>query len=519
MKKVKKVLAAILCLACAISGVACANSGGQTKAETKDSNSLTIAKASEPLIITPFTDTLLPNKNDMFILCSMYDTLIYLDSATGEFQPNVATEWNISEDGLTYTFKLREDVTFWDGSPLTAEDVAFGIQKASESSMAGVYYINFESVEAADPYTVVVHLSEPNASFLNTFCGLGCYLFSKTRFEEEGGWDGFTKNPLGSGCYQYVSNEAGTSLTLKAYDGYWGKKPSIENVTIRYIGDVNTQIIALESGEVDLLYDAPLTPLKKLDTGKGVAYSETTSYICAYLGLNTSTGPTVDENLRKAIVSAINYDAINTKVFEGASIRPDLVVPDTYTGVPDKGTYTLPYAYDVEAAKTYLAESSYAGEEIKIGAVAGSKDESVAKIIQGCLQEIGINAQLAATDLSTYSAANYACEYAVTVYGAMGPLYDATFMMQLVDRSIYSMPSQFEGYDELMKLGRDGLACTDQNERKSIYADMATIINEHAYLAPVYRDVTTLAYKNGLQGAEKVLPGFNYRLNDFSWSE
>ena len=499
-----------------------AASAGETKGETVKSDKrtdLVIGKASEAYIITPFTDTLLPNKNDMFILCSMYDTLLYLDSTTGEVLPNVATKWEVSDDGLTYTFTLRDDVTFWDGTHLTAEDVAFGIEQAAASSMGPVYYINYKSAEAVDETTLVVTLSAPNASFLNTFAGLGCYLFSKTRFEEEGGWDGFTKNPLGSGPYQYVSAEVGSSLTLKAYDGYWGTKPSVDTITIKYISDLNSQIIALESGEVDILYDAPISTLKLVEGKKGINWSYTESYVIGTLHINTCTegGPLLDDNLRKAIISAIDYEAINTSVFDGLSSRPEAASPMTYTGMPDSGDFTPQIGYNIEEAKKYLAASNYNGAEIRLRCVSGTKEETASKIIQGCLQEIGINCQIYASDTATVmSALRSTGDYELILYSGMGPLYDAIAYHQTLTQGPASLA---DFYPEALELATDGISCTNPEERKEIYAKLLTLLHENAYNSTVFVDCTTLAWRDGVTGCENCLPGVNYRMNSFGWAD
>jgi|GEM_PF-603660 len=533
----KRILTFILCLMLVCSTVACgkestgSNNSNSAKGDStqsvKDSGDtdaskktdLLIGKASEAYIITPFTDTLLPNKNDMFILCSMYDTLLYLDSFTGEVLPNVATEWEISDDALTYTFTLRDDITFWDGTPLTAEDVAFGIEQAAGSSMGPVYYINYESATAVDDTTLVVTLSDPNASFLNTFAGLGCYLFSKTRFEEEGGWEGFSKNPLGSGPYQYESAEVGSSLTLKAYDGYWGTKPSIETIKIKYISDLNSQVIALESGEVDMLIDTPISTLKLIEDKNGINWSYTESYVIGSLHINTCTenGPLLDTNLRKAIITAINYEAINISVFDGLSSRPEASYPMTYSGMPDSGVFTPQLEYDVEAAKEYLAASNYNGAEIRLRCVSGTKEETASKVIQGCLQQIGINCQIYASDTATVmSALRSTGDYELILYSGMGPLYDAIAYHQTLTQGPKSLA---DFYPKALELATNGVSCTDPKERKDIYAELISLLNENAYSSTVFMDCTTLAWRDGVVGCENCLPGVNYRMNSFSWAD
>ncbi len=482
--------------------------------------SLTVCKSSDVNIITPFTDKLLPMNQDSAVMFSMYDPLLWRDSTDGSMNPCLAKEWSVSDDGLDYTFKLRDDVTFWDGTSMTAEDVAFTMDLAQTNpSMARIYYVGYESCEIVNDYEVVVHLSEPYAPFLNVFGGFGCLIMSKAYFEEVG-WDGYLDKPMGTGPYKFVSKVAGSSITLEANEEYWDGAPPIKDVTWKFIADNNSQMLALEAGEIDLLLDAPVTSLRDIDESKGITWDYCPSYRMTVLSFNGNTGSIgLDENFRKAVACAIDYNSVNLAVLDGKGTRPPINTPVGYTARPLDGTYADPFGYDPVKAKEFLEASSYVpGTEWEVICISGTKEEGAAKVMQGNLQEIGINMQIAATDYASYIQNLMNVQYDGSLYAGMGPMFDADYVFMGFNRtaSPFAADLAFDDIEHMNDIGLEALILTDVNKRIEIYTELANLVNEKAYSVLIYNDVTTLAYNKDLKGVVPV-PAANYRLSDYSW--
>lgn len=485
---------------------------------TKDT--LVVGKANEAITLVAFTLKNAPQNKDQIVTFSMFDTMLWRDSSTGEIFPNLATDWEISPDGTVYTFHLRDDVYFWNGVQLTADDVVFTLNQAVQNSTMKTVYFNFyESSRAVDDFTVEIKLTAPCAYFLNVFAGQGGMILSEDYFNEVGGFEAYNEKPMGSGPYKYVSNVSGTSLTLEANEDYWGGAPAIKNVVFKYISDVNAQIIALETHEIDLLMDAPAINLQRMDKRKGIDWSYTQSYQITTASFDTRAGAKMlDENLRKAILSAIDFDAVNIAAIAGLGKRLPINVPEGYTARPVDGTYAEPLGYDEEAAKAFLAASDYDGSPITYGCIAGGKEEAAGKAIQGFLQEVGIDLQLRATDQGTFFANYMASNYDIMVYSGQGATFDTDYLFTGFDQSNMTpdMRSALPDIDVIQELGQDAPSLLDENERIERYTKIADLVNQHAYNMVIFNDVITLAYDVNLKGTTPKSQG-NYKLTDFSW--
>lgn len=162
------------------------------------------------------------------ILNQIYDTLIYMNlDGNHDPEPRLAESYEISEDGLDYTFHLRDDATFHDGTPVTAEDVKFSLELYMDSAYQGSKVTGLSSVEATDDHTVVCHLDNPYSPFLLGVSQV--YIASKAYYESAG--DDFVNAPVGSGPYKFVSRTSGSNVILEAYEDYYRGAPSIKDVT------------------------------------------------------------------------------------------------------------------------------------------------------------------------------------------------------------------------------------------------------------------------------------------------
>lgn len=185
---------------------------------------------------------------EMDIVTQIYDTLYKVDWEGKDPEPRLATHYEIGEDGKTYTFYLRKDATFHDGTPVKASDVVFSAKLYQESIYQNAMVAGMESVEALDEYTVVFKTSTVYAPFLQSIMGI--HVASEAYYNSVDA-DTFANRPIGSGPYKFVDREVGSKILLEAHEDYYLGAPPIKNVTYRVIPDDTTIAVGLQTGEID----------------------------------------------------------------------------------------------------------------------------------------------------------------------------------------------------------------------------------------------------------------------------
>lgn len=483
----------------------------QEPATVKDT--IIIGKGSDFKTIVPGSDTG-PFASDGIIFLAMFDTLVNYDSTTGEYSPGLATEWDISDDGLQYTLKIRDDVYFHNGTKMTVDDVAWSFNMLNENeAFKSSVYPTFDRAEVVDENTVTIYLSKPFAPFFNSFCSYVFAVLSEDYYNEVGGWEGYIANPIGCGPYKFVSYQTGNEFVMVANENYWGEPAKIKNVRIKIIADSNSRMLALESGDIDVNLDASINSLVQLGDAQSIDWNYCSAYgtVCI---LYAHTNPLIseDENLRKAITAGIDYEGVGAVINEGYSVKAELLAAPPLTARPDDGTYTESLKYDPVAAAEYLAASNYKeGTEIRYIVQSGSKNESVAKVVQGSLQSIGINVQILSLDSATYSQQWMSGDYELCGVAPFPPHLDANNMFTFFDTSMAIVgDSVMPGIDRINELGKAAQIEGSTENRKEMYAEIAGIINEHALCAPIYYDLATLAWDSSLNNIDvKPLPIYN----------
>lgn len=498
-----------------------ANSGKETEAGTQAASTgkdtVTVACAAEPDCFFPFHSTLGTNMDEVPILHNVYETPIKL-GPDNTHEPLLAESWEISDDGCTYTLHLRDDVYFHNGDKMTAEDVAFTLNSTGHTSAGAAQLANYDNTEVIDDTTVAIHLTNPYGPFLNALCGRYALIVDKSLYEEIGE-DAYNEAPVGTGPYKFVSRVSGDRITLESNEEYWGGAPSIKHVNYMVMSDTNTQMISLENGDVDVLINANVSSLTRLQTDK-VKWETKDASSIDHLYLNCAKGPAADLNFRKALQCGINKEEVNMGVYEGYATVGDIQICPSFSGRPDPGTYKV-VEYDQEKAKEYLAQSGYNGEEFKLVTVAGTKDESAAQIIQGQLIELGINCTVNAVDAASYGAitedgdGDYGAKLrfgGVSVLDADGLFYQ--YYSDLLKPGKYNAGIYTDELDELLMAGRIEV---DPEKRKEDYAKACDIITDNVFAICLYYDVNACAYSSSLNGVvPRALTGL-YFFNDWSW--
>lgn len=331
------------------------------------------------------------------------EDLTRADVASPPMVPGLATSWDISPDGLVYTFKLRPDVKFHDGTPFDAAAVKFNFERFWDESSPNFYkkskafviaYTKWiKAVDVVDPMTVRVTLTAPNYQWLRQ--GLQSYgqpLMISPASVKKYGNDGVALHPVGTGPFRFVEREQGVKTVLERNPDYWGTKAKLDRVIFRPLQDPATRINALENNEIQMMTTPPWDDIDRLK-GEGFVLSTNTNvpYI-NFLHLNYHFKPMQDVRVRQAINMAIDREGIAKDIYKGTG-RPEYGMLSPGTDAYDP-KFTS-YKYDPEGAKKLLADAGYSnGFHMVFQFAQSGTGELVETWIQRDLKKVGIDVEL-----------------------------------------------------------------------------------------------------------------------------
>jgi peptide/nickel transport system substrate-binding protein len=287
----------------------------------------------------------------------MFEPLIDLDPQTVTIVPCLATEWSTSEDGKVWTFKLRDDVKFWDGEPFTAKDVKYTMERMlmDDYNIGNTNYlnnqINFDKAVVVDDHTVEIHTKAPVPALL--------YSLQEVKILPEHVYSKLTPTQaaseviMGTGPFKFVEYVKDDYVKMERNDDYWGEKPAFKYLVFRNIPEASTRVAELETGGIDVAQQVPMAQIESVNAS-GTAHTSAVSNGCRmYMGFNHEN-PTFTKNVRLAMNYAIDWDAINQSFFYGA-------VPRMVTNVnrPWLNENLKPYPYDLNKVNELLTADGY----------------------------------------------------------------------------------------------------------------------------------------------------------------
>jgi len=399
-------------------GVIAVASAATVLAPQASAQELKIAVAADITSMDPHFFNLFPNNN---MAEHIFDKLVQMDPDS-KMIPGIATSWKVV-DPTTWEFKLRKGVKFHDGSELTAEDVAFSIDRVAQIPNSPGPFVAYTKAiigkQIVDPYTIRFKYAAPYPLAPNDLSTI--YIVSKKAATGATTEDFNTgKATVGSGRFRFVKYVSGDHVELVRNDGYWGEKPPWDRVTFKIIKNESARVAALLSGDVDAIEQPPTADLVRIKGDPKFTVTSKISHRVIYFnfdhlqrvspfvtdkaGKPLDRNPLLDVRVRRAISKAINRQAIADRVMEGQAIPSGQLVSEKLFGhVPGLRADT----YDVEGAKKLLAEAGYPdGFNLTIHGPSGRyvNDEKIVQAVAQMLSRIGITAKVETAPMGPYSA-------------------------------------------------------------------------------------------------------------------
>lgn len=301
------------------------------------------------------------------VIQNLYDRLIGYDTAdTNVINARLAERWEASSDGMVYTFYLRQDAKFHDGSPVTAAAVKYSFDRVLKMNQPPAWMMaqcmDLNSTQAVDDYTVKITLTKPYAAFLPIMCYTVASIVNPAVVEANGGvvdnepnsWMDQNETGAGSGPYELVEWIPNERIVLKRFDGYWRGPAKLPNVKMLFIPEIGTRVMYLKKGDADIATGFPETNIPDVLGAEGVTVMAPTSYDITFIVLGCR-GPLADVKVRQAMCMAVDYDTVLKFVYHGYAKKLYGPIPQGLFGWHD----IEPYTFDLEGANKILDDAGY----------------------------------------------------------------------------------------------------------------------------------------------------------------
>jgi peptide/nickel transport system substrate-binding protein len=450
-----------------------------------------------------------------WVMMNMFDTLIWRGT-DGDFYPGLADSWEVNEDGPAYTFKLKQGVTFHDGTPFNADAVKFAfdhiVDPATKSGFASSLLGPYDSTEVVDDTTAIVHFTDPYAPFLDSASQAFLAIPSPTAVQADP--TAFLRNPVGTGFMKFVEWVQNDHITLERNDDYnWASTvfahtgPAyLDKITFRFYPDSPTRLAALEAGDANLIQTPLLNEIPRL--------SESSDFLTAVpinpglpetMFCDTTKAPTDDIAVRQALNIALDRELI---VQIGMFDQSKPAYGPLWESTPYYSAAVEDlYPYDPDRAKQVLEDAGWTegddgirekdGQRLSVSLPSTDFTAFFDELAQGIWKEVGIELELVPMDGAAADDA---------IANSEVNLYDNSWVSSdpNVLNNLFLSKNIDGGYnwskwanDDLDKLLVEGVATIDEEKRTDIYAQIQAHIMENALIVPIYGNPgASIAYQS-----------------------
>ena len=464
-------------------------------------------------------DPALETDGESFKVCdNIYETLVTFRPENTEVMPGLAESWEVSEDRMTWTFHLRRNVTFHDGTPFNADAVVFSLGRQFMADhpfhrVEGAYqYWNSMSmsdivrdVRKGDSHTVEIELKRPNAPFLSNLAMNFCAIASPTAVRKWG--DDYPRHPAGTGPFRFVQWVKDDRVVLERNPDYWGPPPRLDRLIFRSIPENSVRLIALTQGAIDGMDNLVPDFIPNIKSDPNLQLLSQAGMNVGYLAMNMDRPPFHLMKVRHAVNHAINKQALVDNLYQGLALPAVNPIPPTLWSYHEG---IVGYAYDPERARRLLAEAGYAeGFETTLWAMPVPRPYmpqplKIAQAIQADLKEVGIEAQIVSFEWGTYLDKVGRGQHDMALLGWTGDNGDPdNFLYVLLDKSAAEPPANniaFYRSEPLHKILVEAQREVDIARRTALYRQAQEIVHRDAPWVPLVHAAQTAAFKKSVVG-------------------
>jgi peptide/nickel transport system substrate-binding protein len=468
----------------------------------------------------------------------IFSPMVLIDPVDQGPIPNLATSWEISDDGLTYTFELDERARFHDGEPLTAEDVEFTLLEMLQPDYTGAYQsywsrlagaaavidgsaTTLEGIEVIDDHTISLTLEEPYAGFLTVAVRelkpLPKHLLEGTEITTEAE---FTSNPVGSGRYEFVSWDPGNRFEVAAWDDYWGDEPTcMQSIIQEVILDQNTLQQGVLSGQLDASIVIAPSGMETMRNADGLVAHTIEPRFGEAIWYNTRNEPWGDPTLRRAVAAAVDWMAFQREfMYEPEPVPPHIVSYGSWAYDAEAGKIQ---EYDPDLAAELFEEAGYGdgGLEFTILTNQGNQNREASQVyLQQAMAEYGHTVNIETLAWGEFIAEIRAGTFDVAALSMPAAIPDPTlqdFMLTTDGPTNYGGWSNAEADALLVEAGRE----LDLEKRKELYSQVQALFAEDLPWVPNAWYPNTLVINEKFQNVEPSVIHALWNIHELSVAE
>lgn len=520
MKRTLAILLAIVAMFSTLSGCGSSPSdasNGTSNGTQQAGPSRTDLKLSINAALVTTDPQATTNVQTRLVLWQVFEGLTHFNELTGKVDMELAKDYKVSEDGMLYTFTLRDDIYFHNGDPVTAQDVVFSFLRCKDPAMVcSQYCSNIKDARAKDAKTVEIELTQSYAPFLVNCCYI--FIVSEKEVKAQGDEFGSKVNLAGTGPYKFTHVEMDKRITLEAFDKYYRGEPSIKTVNFYPITDSSAGVMSFESGDLDW-YNCTVKDYERLVAENKYGAEMMTANHITFLVMNPNSPVEAlrNEKVRQAIAWAINKEEMNMAAFKGfGNVADYMNDPERNVAAP-KGDVV--YSYNVEKAKALLKEAGYP-DGVYVGKIlcfTGSHFEVCATVLQSQLDAAGIKADLEWAEQSASIDRARKSDYDMYVTGSIcaGDYDDFRKRFYSSQATTYVKFKESEYDYEWMDMMIDKASGTvDPAERLALNKELNDYIMNTATYIPLLNKCVPFVWNKNLNVVNRPI---NYLIREWSW--
>ncbi len=464
------------------------NNNQENNNQSAGDKTLIVRATGDPQTFNPDMDG---DDNAYPIVQNVFNRLCKLDCTKGTPLPDLATEWEVSEDGMTITFKLREGVKWHDGEDFNADDVVYTFEtiKANPSYFLSANLQCVDTFEKVDDYTVVFNMAEPNVAIIGYLAWYGSFIIPEHIYNNGESWDDNPANmqPIGTGPFKFESFQPGIATTVVKNPDYWEAEPKLDKVIFQIIPDNTTAVQALINGELDIYTSIPDAEYTNLKDNPAVRLEANIYPSPIYAAFNLDTELGADPAVRKALAMCIDRESISTKVYAGIKAPEYSFYPSISWASNQEDVAP---SFDPEGAAQVLEEAGYTKDAdgyyitVPLDVFETMQLPDIGKLYRADCEKAGIKIELNVMEYNAWNdkvtiQKNFTMEMQG---GFQGP--DPAALESRVGTTGSMNQSNYSNA-EVDSLFKEAVSTGDQDERAELYKQIQAILAEDLPIVPI----------------------------------